>query len=317
MKKLNRVILMAAMTLLLAAPGFAVRNEIFQGQGQAVVTMLPEDGGQTPVSLPEQDLKVTVDGKTPSNVKLTPLRGPADRAELVILIDGGARNTLGTQIDDFAHFVQSLPPNVKVAVGYMINGHTALTGPLTTDHAQARKGLHLPGGMPGISASPYFCLSDLAKHWPSQDRQARREVVMVTDGIDYYDFRFDPYDPYVESATDDAVRAGLVVYSIYWSNQGRARFSLFETNTGQSLVLQVTDATGGNSYWEGMGNPVSFQPYLQDIARRLENQYKLTFVARLDGKPEIENLKLKSHAPATKIVAPQEVLVSPSGPARD
>ena len=31
-------------------------------------------------------------------------------------------------------------------------------------------------------------------------------------------------------------------------------------------------ATGGKSFWQGMGNPVSFQPYFEELTRRLRNQ---------------------------------------------
>ena len=71
---------------------------------------------------------------------------------------------------------------------------------------------------------------------------------------------------------------------------------------------EVTEATGGNSYWQGYGNPVSFQPYFADIDRRLDNQYELDFMAPLGSKPQIENLKLKLSAPG-KVDAPQQVYV--------
>ena len=37
----------------------------------------------------------------------------------------------------------------------------------TTDHAAVGKTLRLPFGKRGVSASPYFCLSDFVKHWPA------------------------------------------------------------------------------------------------------------------------------------------------------
>ena len=36
---------------------------------------------------------------------------------------------------------------------------------------------------------------------------------MVTDGVDYYELRFDPEDPYVQAAIKDSAKAGLVVYA--------------------------------------------------------------------------------------------------------
>src|ERR1700734_3475486 len=86
---------------------------------------------------------------------------------------------------------------------------------------------------PRYSSSPYFCLSDLAKNWPSADRSARREIIMITDGVDYYHLQYDPEDPYVQAAIDDSVRANLVVYSIYWRSTGPASRGWYENNAGQ------------------------------------------------------------------------------------
>jgi hypothetical protein len=195
----------------------------------------------------------------------------------------------------------------------MENGNAVFAAPLSADHAQVLKALHLPGGTRGSDASPYFCLSDLAKRWPSADREARREVLMVTDGVDNYQRQYDPEDPYVQAAISDSVKARLVVYSIYWLNQGRAESTEYANNAGQNLLAQVTQATGGKSFWQGMGNPVSFAPFLDELTRRFRNQYELGFVGRLDGKAEVESLKLKLSAPGTEIDSPQQVFVYPVG----
>jgi hypothetical protein len=311
MKNKRKVLGIAAATLLLAAPAFS-QGEV-QGQGQAIVTILPKHGGESAghAFAPDvrSDMSLKVDGKVTQVTSFTPLRDSQDGLELVVLIDGSARTSLGRQMDDIAHFVQSLPPNAKVAIGYMENGRAAMAGPLTADHAQALRGLHLPVGSAGSNGSPYFCLSDLAKHWPSQDSAVRREVLMVTDGVDEYSRRYDPDDPYVQAAMTDSVKAGLVVYAIYWQNQGIADRTMYENNAGQNLLLQVTQATGGTSFWEGLGNPVSFQPFLDEFNRRLRNQYELSFAAPLKGKSEVEQMKLKFSVPGSEVDAPQEVFV--------
>src|SRR5208337_3281707 len=283
------------------------------GQGRAVVTILAKHPGGTPASVTQQNVSIKVNGKPSIINSWTPLNGPNDSVELVILIDSAARTSLGSQYSDIEHFVNTLPPNTKAAIAYMQNGSAVFAAPLSADHAQVLKALHLPAGSFGTSASPYFCLSDLAQHWPSGNREARREVVMVTDGVDYYDMRFDPDDPYVQAAIKDSAKAGLVVYSIYWMNQGRVDLSIYRNNASQSLLLEVTDATGGKSYWQGMGNPVSLQPYFEDLARRLANQYQLDFTARMDGKPSVERMKLKVEAPAIEVAAPEQVFIDHPG----
>jgi len=307
-------VLMAAAAMVMAVPLFAQS----MGQGTAVVTVLPKVEGQAvPPSVANQDLAVQLNGKNAKVTHWAPFQAPNNQIELVILIDSAARNSLGRQMSDIAEFVNSLPPNVKAAIAYMENGQAVFAAPLSTDRALILRNLHLPGGSSGISASPYFCLSDLAKNWPGQDPAARREVVMVTDGVDSFERQYDPDDPYLEAAIKDAARARLVVYSIYWMDQGRADQTMYANNAGQNLLEQVTQATGGKSFWQGMGNPVSFQPYFAELNRRLRNQYELGFTGPLNGKPEVEERRRKLHAPGTEIDAPQRVLVMPAAAAQN
>jgi len=299
---------MVAGGMLLAAPAFP-QGENPMGQGRSVVTILPKGHGEMPANISQQNLTIKVNGKPTQVTGWRPLRGPDDRLELVLLIDSSARNSLGNQFQDVEHFINGLQPNTKAAIAYMFNGRAVFAGPLSADHATILKALHLPGGSIGTSASPYFCLSDLAQHWPSGDRGARRIVVMVTDGIDNYERRFDPEDPYVQAAIDDSVRAGLVVYSIYYQVLGRYDRSIWANNAGQSLLLMVEQATGGESLWPGIGQPVSFQPFFEQLNRDLSNQYELEFAAHLDGKPSVQTLKLKVDAPAVNVSAPNLVFI--------
>ena len=185
MRKSKMAVLMATAALLAIAVPVSAQS---LGQGQAVVTVLPKVEGQpVPSSVTNHDLAVQLNGKNAKVTHWGPYQAPNNQIELVLLIDGAARSSLGRQMEDIAQFVNSLPPNVKAAIAYMANGQADFAGPLTADHALILKNLHLPGGSSGIAASPYFCLSDLAKRWPGQDSAARREVMMVTDGVDTYD----------------------------------------------------------------------------------------------------------------------------------
>jgi hypothetical protein len=310
MKNPGMAVWMTVLTLAVAAPAFPQQvNQ--QGQGHAIVTVLPKHEGAAPASVANQDLSVKVNGKMAKVTSWTPLRESANPMELVLLIDGSARTSLGLQMGEIKHFINSLPPNTKAAIAYMQNGSAVFAAPLSADHAQVLRTLHLPSEPAGSSASPYFCLSDLAKHWPSKDETARRVVVMITDGVDYYEMRYDPEDPYVQTAINDSVRARLVVYSIYCENRGRAGSSMYENFAGQNLLQEVSEATGGESYWQGMGNPVSYEPYFNEMTRRFRNQYELGFTSPLEGKPRIESLKLTLSAPGNEVDTPQKVLVVP------
>ena len=308
MKSKTFAALLATGALSLAASAFAATTE--QGQGRAVITVMPKNNEAAGINIGPQNVELKVDGKQSNVTNFALAKGPDNPLELVILMDSSARSSLGTQLSDIETFVKEMPNNTKIAIGYMENGRAAMTGPFSSDAGQVLNGLHLPSGAAGTGSSAYFCLSDLAKNWPSHDPTARREVVMITDGVDYYNLRLDLDDPYVQAAIEDSIRSGLVVYSFYWKNQGRVDRSEYESNAGQSLLSEVTQATGGNSYWEGTGNPVSFDPFFKDLRRRFLNQYRLAFSAPLKGKPQVERLSLKIQGADAKVYAPQQVFVN-------
>ncbi|HVT98147.1 MAG TPA: hypothetical protein VHE33_11630 [Acidobacteriaceae bacterium] len=310
MSRTVRLFALAAAGMFCLVP-FALSQNEGQGEGTATVTILPKDSHTSSPDISQQTIHVEVNGKQSQITSWQPLRGAQARVEVVLLIDSGARTSLGRELEDIRQFIQSLPPNAKVALASMENGRAVLAGPLSSDRAKVIEQIHLPAGIPGQSASPYFCLSDLAKRWPSNDPAARREVIMITDGVDYYHPQYDPDDPYVQTAIRDSIRAHLVVSSIYWRSAGRFDRTWYANNSGQSLLQQVTSATGGNSYWIGMGNPVSLSPYFDDFNRRLRNQYELGFTAPTSGRPEMANLKIKINAHNVKVTSPEKTWLAP------
>ncbi len=307
-RKLQAAALVAAGSMFAAAFALAAEQKQ-QVPGSTVITVVPKK--EAPGGIPQSALHLKLNGKEAAITNLVPLHSPANPVELVLLIDDGARTSLGLQMDDMAKFIKQQRPDTRVAVGYMFNGRAQLAGPLSTDHNAVAQTLHLPvHGGAAISASPYFCLSDLAKNWPSNDPRARREVVMITDGIDYYEVRYDPEDPYVQAAMDDSLRAHLIVYAIYWRSADFLDRTNYGADDGQNLLAEITQETGGTSYWQGLGNPVSFVPYFDDINQRLENQYELQFTAEVGAKPELQTVKLSVSA-KVKLDAPHEVYVYP------
>ena len=139
----------------------------------------------------------------------------------------------------------------------------------------------------------------------------RREILMVTDGVDRYSgVRYDPENPYVRAAINDAQKAGIIIYSIFYTGVGQMDQSGYVQDSGQNYLIQFSQETGGDSYYLGFGNPVSFEPFLTDLQRRLQNQYELSFVSA--PKKGLQQLKVKTNQPKTKLQAPAQVLVGGS-----
>lgn len=304
MKKSAVSFVCLAGALLCAMPVLAQQDEV---PLQTVVTIAPKSGEAPPIQ--QTDIKVWADGKETSITGWQPLHGESAGLELVVLIDNSARSSLGSQLGDLSKFIQNLPPGVKVGVAYMQTGSAIFEQNLTADHLAASKAVRLTSGTPGSNASPYFCLSDLAKRWPSRDARSRREVLMVTDGVDRYNLRYDPDNPYLQAAISDAQKAGILVYSIYFRDVGRIDRTQYETNAGQNLLTQLSQATGGKLYLQGMGNPVSFLPFLEDLSRQFENQYELGFLAKPKGKQQLVQLKIKTSRGHMEVNAPERVPV--------
>ena len=78
----------------------------------------------------------------------------------------------------------------------------------------------------------------------------------------------------------------------------------------------MAQATGGKNFGTGLSNPVSFEPFFDELTRRFRNQYELGFVCSLNGKPQVESMKLKLSAPGTEVDSPRQVMVYPSGSAQ-
>jgi len=295
-----------AMGIFLAMPG-ALQTAAAQetSTGRAVVTAETK-GAEGVTTIPKQSVSVYQNRKLQDVSGWTPLRGARSGLQLVVLLDDASGGNLGLQLNDLRSFLNGLPPTVQVAIGYMRNGTPNLVQNFTNDHAQAAKALRLPQGIAGANGSPYFCLSDLVRHWPGGNNDVRREVIMVTDGVDRYSGgRFDPDNPYVRAAISDAQKGGVIVYSIYYRGAGRFDRSALVTDGGQNYLTQLSGDTGGKVYLEGFGNPVSFAPFLSDIQRKLQNQYELTFVST--AKPGLQSIRVKTNQPNSSLQFPARV----------
>jgi VWFA-related protein len=234
-----------------------------------------------------------------------PLENAQAELELCILIDEAANPSLGLQFDDLREFIDAQPATTAIAVGYMRNGTVDLVQNFTKDHAQAAKALRLPFGSAGGAASPYLSVSDLIKRWP--DTPARREIFMISDGIDR--LQGGPNDSYLAEAIDRARRAGVQIYTIYSSGSGHFGHSFFRVNWGQNNLSQLADQTGGEAYFQGFQTPIAFAPFLKEFADRLKHQYRLTFLAKPGRKSGFQQIKLETEVPNAELVAADKVYV--------
>ena len=273
-----------------------------------VVTVEARHGADVPV-IQKEDAMVYQGRDRVKTTDWVPLQGDRAELELFLLLDDASGTSLGSQLEDLRKFINAQPATTKIGVGYMRDGTVNVVQELTDDHNRAAKGLRLPIGIAGVNASPYFSVSDLIKRWP--EAPVRREILMISDGID----RYGPggaSDPYVDEAVEQAQRAGIIIFSIYTPGAGHFGHTFWRINWGQNYLSQLSDETGGESYYLGSEAPVSFSPYLDDLGRRLLHQYLLTFLAKPVKKAGMQSVKLRTEVGNAELVAADRVYVPAS-----
>src|SRR5580658_1416804 len=240
----------------------------------------------------------------------TPISADAD---LFILVDDAARTSVSSQFGDLREFIDSLPKTTSVGVGYMRNGTVQVAQDLTTDHRQAASALRIPLGSPGVYGSPYLSAIDLMKRWPESSN--RREIVMITDGIDR--FRGGPryrglgfISPDVDAASFVAQRTGTIIHTIFTGGVGRRASNFWEITNGQNGIAKLSDETGGESFFLGMQNAVSFRPYLESLQRSFDNRYLLEFNAVPGKKAGLQTVTLATEVAGVELDSADSVWVS-------
>jgi len=275
--------------------------------------------------LRQDEVKVK-QGKTFLQVtQLIPAQGDNAAIQLVILLDDTLNTSaVGNNLTDLKEFIKAQPSSTSIAVAYMSNATVNMVQNFTTDHDLAVKAVRLPRGNFSTMDSPYLSLISLVKSWPQQN--VRREVLMVTDGIDrlrgekptpsqlgpafgpvYHSMPTISVD--ATSASEISQRYNVIVFSIYSPGVGRAGRSAWDIDLGLSGISKIADETGGECYSLGTSNPVSFKPYLEQFQRTLDNQYYLVFLATPKKKAGLQRVNIQTEVSNSEIAAPDNVWV--------
>lgn len=269
-----------------------------------LVSVQAKHGGEVPTIYPE-DVRISSKGAQLKVADWVPLRGDNAGLQLYLLIDDSLNTIVGSQFQDLRTFINQQPATTEIAVGYIRFGTVYVTQPLTTNHAVTAKALRLPLGR-GTMASPFVALTDFMKHWPESEK--RREIFVVTSGVD----ALDPgtQNVYLDHTIEEAQRTGIQIYTIYATLTGRMDNAESTLTWGPNNLLKVTHETGGDAYFQALTTPISFGPYMDKFTTRLENQYRLTFLAPPGWEGELTRIKLDTEVPNAELVAAERVYVS-------
>lgn len=307
MRRIKPFVASSAVCLCAAVlPVFAQQQPAVPGVPVNIVVTLEPRRGKTIPAVEQGDIAV-FEGKDRRPVTALTPAGQSPM-QLLLLIDDSARGTFDTEIPTLKQFLTSLPPAVEVGIAYMRNGMASFTQNFTPDHAAAANAIRLSLGPGGADVSPYDSLNDAVKKWP-QAAATRKEVIMISSGIEALGGGYYPDNPYVNAGIQSAQKAGIVVYTIYQPSVGHFGHSFWRTTWGQNFLSQLSDETGGEFYAIGFTSPVDYSPFLQQILDAMQHQYVLTFDARPEKKSGIQPIRVTVLEKDASIAAPDKVFV--------
>jgi hypothetical protein len=312
---------------------FAFNGQTLSAQQKAsssaaqVHVVITDMAARTDSELPRlrQDEVKVKQGKTILQVtQLIPAQGDNAALQLMILIDDTLDPVIGGNLNELKEFIKAQPPSTVIGIGYMSNAGVNMVQNFTADHELAVKAVRLPRGGFSTMDSPYLSLISLVKGWPQQN--VRREVLMVSDGIDRLrgekpePSRLGPnYGPVyhsmptisvdANSASEISQRYNVIVHSLYAVGVGRAGRNSWDLQLGLGGLSKIADETGGECYSLGTSNLVSFKPYLERFQRTLDNQYYLVFLAAPKKKAGLQRVRIETEVSNSEIAAPDNVWV--------
>jgi hypothetical protein len=226
---------------------------------------------------------------------------------LAVLIDDSLESDVANQWGDLKAFFMAQPENTYIAVGYGRNGAAVIAQDFTKDHALAAKALRIPLGNAGAFTSPYLALEDWMKRWP--ESRERKSIILLSSGVDYFRGSFDPIDPDLDTTVARAQKQNINVWTIYVPDAGHVGRREFRVFNAQSNLSRLSEETGAESYYLGVGSPVTLKPYFDEIQMHLSNQYLLSFVGNGGKKGKFERVRVVSEVPNVEFLTPSEVFL--------
>jgi len=269
------------------------------------VTANVDNNKRTP-AIEREDVLVKKGGQRLEVAEWVPAQGERAGLELFFLIDDASTTSLGLHLDDLRAFINAQPATTTIAVGYARNASVEIRQNFTADHAAAANALRLPVGNVGAYGSPYLSVVNLMKRWPETPN--RREVILITDGIDRARRSHNSFsNPDVDLAADVAQRTGTMIHTIYFPGSGHWHRNFWEANYGVNGLAKLAAATGGEAFDFGTQAPVSIQPYLANLQRVLDNQYLLTIAAKPGKKAGLQAVNVSTEIAGVDLSTPDAV----------
>jgi hypothetical protein len=175
----------------------------------------------------------------------------------------------------------------------------------TNDLERAASALRPPIGVASASPyNPYVEVIEALKKFESQPL-GRRAILLVSDGLDIsrgVDSSSPTQSIDLQRAINESQRRGVAIYGFYAPTLVAASNPALVSNA-QSSLLRLSNETGGMAFFQGLGAPVSFEPFIRDLDISLQKQAALTYLSTHLDKG-FHRIDVKSSTPGVRVAFP-------------
>lgn len=202
---------------------------------------------------------------------------------VAILIQDDVVASINNEIKPLGEFIRRLPRGSRVMIGYIRSGSLQVRQRFTADLERAADALRSPiGSATAAPYNPYVEVIEGLKRFEAMPK-GRRALLVVSDGVDI-SHGFDSSSPSqsidLQRAVKEAQRQGVAVYSFYAPSVTSASLNNQRlVSNGQGSLKLLAEETGGRAFFQGTGAPVSFDPYLKELAGTFTRQIALTYLS--------------------------------------
>jgi VWFA-related protein len=317
MNKLRRLHLIVLQLSLIV--GFALMSQPALGQTPSLNGGSPSHGGPgRPVTIPltirvkedtefelqNIDLTISEDGEPQTIISLRGI-GTNSPITLAVLIQEDLVPSVSNEIKALAEFIKKLPKGSRVMIGYLRTGTLQVKQRFTNDLERAASALRPPIGFASASPyNPYVEVIEALKKFESQPL-GRRAILLVSDGLDIsrgVDSSSPTQSVDLQRAINESQRRGVAIYGFYAPTLVAAGNPVLASNA-QSSLLRLSNETGGIAFFQGLGAPVSFEPFIRELDISLQKQAALTFLSTHLDKG-FHRIEVKPSTPGVRVAFP-------------
>lgn len=224
---------------------------------------------------------------------------------VAIILQDGVVPSVSSDVGKIADFIRRLPRGSRVLVGYIRSGSLQVRQKFTTDLERAAEAVRPPVTFASAAGfNPYVEIIEGLKRFDSQPG-GRRAMFVVSDGLDpSRGLDISPQSLNLERAIKEGQRRGVAIYSLYApSNIASLNGNSFVVGNAQGSLQRLSKETGGRAFFQGLGAPVSFDPFLREFAIALTRQVALTYLST-HPKKGYHRIQVTSDKPGVEIDHP-------------